>query len=170
MAMHSKNKALTCKVFPSSLGPVAIRIGGYNVKRVTVDQGSGAEIMCPDLYNGLGLRLENLIAYDSPLVSFDGKAVIPKGQIRLPMQVGLEVVEVNFIVVDAYSPYTAIVARPWLHALRAVSLTLYQKVKYPLGDQIEELLGSQAMAKQCLMFAIMHRPTAESSASIGEGL
>ena len=57
------------------------------------------------------------------LVSFDGKFVIPKGQIRLPVQVGFEVVEVNFIVVDAYSPYTVIVAKPWLHALGVVSCT-----------------------------------------------
>ena len=68
--------------------------------------------MYPDLYNGLGLKPEDLTTYDSPLVSFDGKVVIPKGQIRLPVQAGLELVKVNFIVVDAYSPYTAIVARP----------------------------------------------------------
>ena len=48
----------------------------------------------------------------------------------------------DFIVVNAYSPYTAIVARPWLHAIRAVSYTLHLKMKYPLGDQIEELIGS----------------------------
>ena len=68
--------------------------------------------MYPDLYNELGLKSKDLTAYDSPLVSFDGKVVIPKGQIRLPVQARSEVVEVNFIVVDAYSPYTAIVARP----------------------------------------------------------
>ena len=65
-----------------------------------------------DLYKGLNLKLENLTNYDSLLVSFDGKIVIPRGQIRLLMQAGLEVVEVDFIVVDAYSSYTAIVARP----------------------------------------------------------
>ena len=53
--------------------------------------------------------------------------------------------EVDFIVVDAYSPYTAIVARPWLHTLGAVSSTLHQKVKYPSEGQIEEILGDQAM-------------------------
>ena len=68
--------------------------------------------MYPDLYNELGLKSKDLTAYDSPLVSFDGKVVIPKGQIQLPVQARSEVVEVNFIVVDAYSPYTAIVARP----------------------------------------------------------
>ena len=62
------------------------------------------------------LRL-SLTAYDSPLVSFDGKVVILRGQIRLPMQAGSEIMKVDFIVVDAYFPYTDIVARPWLHAL-----------------------------------------------------
>ncbi|XP_075666166.1 uncharacterized protein LOC142635994 [Castanea sativa] len=32
---------------------VTIRIGGYDVNRVLVDNGSGAEIMYPDLFNGL---------------------------------------------------------------------------------------------------------------------
>ncbi|XP_030946049.1 uncharacterized protein LOC115970581 [Quercus lobata] len=91
---------------------IMLRIGGYDVKRVMVDQGSGAEVMFPDLYKGLNLKLEDLTAYDSPLISFDGKVVIPKGQTRLPIQARSEVVEVNFIVVDAYSPYTAIVGRP----------------------------------------------------------
>ena len=63
-------------------------------------------------------------------MSFDGKVVILRGQIRLPVQAGSKVVKVNFIVVDAYSPYTIIVARPWLHTLKAISSTLHQKVKY----------------------------------------
>ncbi|XP_050241138.1 uncharacterized protein LOC126690039 [Quercus robur] len=111
---------------------VTLRIGGYDVKRVLVDQGSAVEVMYPDWYKGLKLRPEDLIAYDSPLVSFKGKTVTPKGQIRLPIQTGSNIVEVDFIVVDAYSPYTAIVARPWFHTLGAVSSTLHQKVKYPL--------------------------------------
>ena len=93
-----------------------------------------------DLYKGLNLKPENLTAYDSPLVSIDGKVVIPRGQIILPVQVGLEVVVV-------YSPYTTIVVRPWLHSLGAVSSTLHLKVKYPSGDQIVELVGSQSMGR-----------------------
>ncbi|XP_050290572.1 uncharacterized protein LOC126728856 [Quercus robur] len=84
---------------------VTFRIRGYDMKRVLVDQGSGAEIMYTDLYKGLRLRPEDLTSYDSPLVGFDGKTVIPKGQIKLLIQAGSEVVEVDFIVMDAYSPY-----------------------------------------------------------------
>jgi len=91
---------------------VTLRIRGYDVKRVLVDQGNGTEIMYPDLYRELNLKSKNWTAYDSPLVSFDRKVFIPRDQIRLPMQVGSEVVEVDFIVVDTYSPYIAIVARP----------------------------------------------------------
>ena len=64
---------------------VTLRIGGYDVKRVMIDQGSAAEIMYPDLYKGLNLKPENLTAYSSPLVSFEGKMVVSKGQIRLPV-------------------------------------------------------------------------------------
>ena len=64
----------------------------------------------------------------------------------------------DFIVVDAYSPYTAIMAKPWLHALRAVSSTLHLKVRYPFKDWIEELVA-----------VIMHQPIAKSSASAEGG-
>ena len=103
-------------------------------------------------------------------MSFKGKFIISKGQIRLPVQTGSEVVEVDFIIVDAYSPYTAIVARPWLHTLGAVSSTLHQKVKYPSEGQIKEILGDQSMVRQCLVAAIQHKPEAESSAHEGKDL
>ena len=95
------------------------------MKRVMMDQGNAAEIIYPYFYRGLNLGAEDLTPYSSPLVSFEGKIIIPKGQVRLPVQTGSKVVEVGFIVVDAYSPYTAIVARPWLHTLEAVSSTLH---------------------------------------------
>ena len=91
---------------------VTLRIGGFDVRRVLVDQGSAVEIMYPDLYKGLNLKPKDLTAYESPLVSFKGKTVIPKGQIKLPIQTDSEIVKVDFILVDSYSPYTAIVARP----------------------------------------------------------
>ncbi|XP_030964911.1 uncharacterized protein LOC115986199 [Quercus lobata] len=104
---------------------ITLKIEGYDVKRLLVDQGSTVEVMYPDLYKGLNPKSENLTAYDSLLVSFEGKTITPRGQIRLPIQTGSDIVKVDFIMVDAYSPYTAIVARPWLHALGAVSSTLH---------------------------------------------
>ena len=64
---------------------VTVWIGGYDVKRVLVDQGNGAEIMYLDLFKGLKLKPEDLERYDSSLVGFDGRLVIPCGMIRLPV-------------------------------------------------------------------------------------
>ncbi|XP_065619493.1 uncharacterized protein LOC136063271 [Quercus suber] len=149
---------------------ITLRIGGYDVKRVMVDQGSTIEIMYSDLYKGLNLKPDDLTPYNSPLVSFEGRVVTPKGQIRLPVQTGSEVVEVNFIIVDVYSPYTAIVAKPWLHTLGAVSSTLHQKVKYPSEWQVCEIRGDQSAARQCLVAVIQHKPETKFLAKAERGL
>ena len=130
---------------------VTLRIGGYDVKRVLVDQGSRVEIMYPDLYKGLNLKPEDLSKYDSPLVGFDGIAVVSLGMIKLLVQARNEVVKVEFIVVETYFLYMAILARPWLHTMGAVSSTLYMKVKYPIEGKVREIVGSQMMAKQFLV-------------------
>ncbi|XP_023885177.2 uncharacterized protein LOC111997331 [Quercus suber] len=46
---------------------ITLRIWGYDVKRVMVDQSSAVEIMYPDLYKGLGLKPQDLMPYNSPL-------------------------------------------------------------------------------------------------------
>ena len=103
-------------------------------------------------------------------MSFDGKLVIPKGMIRLPIQTGPKIVEVNFIIVDTYSPYTAIIGRPWLHTLGAVASSLHQKVKFPSGDQILEIRGCQPTVRQCMVAAVSHRLFAESSTPVEKDL
>ena len=111
LGFSDEDKVGTIQPYDDAL-VITLRIGGYDVKRVLVNQGSSVEVMYPNLYKGLNLKPENLTAYDSPLVSFEGKTITLRGQIRLPIQTCSDVVEVDFIVVDAYSPYTAIVTWP----------------------------------------------------------
>ena len=88
--------------------------------------------------------------------------------IKLPVQAGNEVVQVCFIVVEVYSIYTAILARPWLHAMGEVSSTLYVKVKYPIEERVGELVRSQAVAKQCLVAAIRQQSLDKVSTTLEE--
>ena len=71
---------------------------------------------------------------------------------------------------DTYSPYIAIMAKSSLHALGAVSFTLHKKVKYLSEGQVKGIAGSQSMARQHMVAAILHRPEAESSTSAERGL
>ena len=40
---------------------LTLRIGDYDMKKVMVDGGSATEVMYPDLYKGLNLKLEDLL-------------------------------------------------------------------------------------------------------------
>ena len=129
-------------------------INGFIVKRLLVDQGSGAEVMYPDLFKGLGLKIENLSKYDTPLVGFDGQMVVPRGQISLPMNMEGKEVMVNFIVVNSFSPYIVILDRPWIHAMGAVASTLHVKVKFHTDHSVATVRGNQQVARQCLVVAV----------------
>ena len=65
MGFSNENKIGTIQPHNDAL-VITLRIGGYNVKRVMVDQGSAAEIMYPDFYKGLSLRAKDLTPYSSP--------------------------------------------------------------------------------------------------------
>ena len=97
----------------------------------------------PDLFKGLGLKKENLLKYNAPLVGFDGQVVIPEGQISLPVNMEGKQVTMAFIVVASFSPYTVILGRPWIHAMGAVPSTLHVKVKFRTEQGIAVVKGSQ---------------------------
>ncbi|XP_065616187.1 uncharacterized protein LOC111990281 [Quercus suber] len=130
---------------------VSTRISGFLVKKVMIDQVSGTDVMYPDLFKGLGLKNEDLSEYTTPLVGFDGKLVVLEGQVFLPMNMEGREVVITFIVVPSFSPYTAILGRPWIHAMGVVPSTLHVKVKFPTEHGITVVQGSQQMTKQCLV-------------------
>ena len=78
LSFSDEDKIGTIQPYDDAL-VITLKIGGYDVKRVMVDQGNGIKIMYLNLYKGLNLRPEDLTTYDSPLVSFHGKVVIPRG-------------------------------------------------------------------------------------------
>ena len=86
--------------------------------------------MYPDLFRGLELKREDLLKYNMPLVGFDGRVVIPQGQISFLVNMGGKEVVVTFIVVALFSPYTAILGKPWIHAMGSIPSTLHVKVKF----------------------------------------
>ena len=68
---------------------------------------------------------------------------------------GKEVV-VAFIVVALFSPYIAILGRPWIHAMEAEAIpsTLHVKIKFHTEYGIAMVRGSQQVARQCLVSAV----------------
>ncbi|XP_023923566.1 uncharacterized protein LOC112034969 [Quercus suber] len=136
---------------------VTARVGGFLVKRMMIDQGSGADVMYPDLYRGLGLKSGDVSKYNTPLVEFDGKVVIPEGQISMPVNMEGKEVMVTFIVVTSFSQYIAILGRPWIHAMGAMPSILHVKVKFPTEHGIVVVKGSQQTTRQYLIAMVNQR-------------
>ena len=103
--------------------------------------------MYPDLFKGLGLKNQDLIKYYTPLVSFDERVVIPEGQISPLVNMEGKEVTVTFIVVNSFSPYTAILGRPWIHAMGPIPSTLHVKVKFHTEQGVAVVWGSQKVAR-----------------------
>ena len=120
---------------------VSLRIRGFDVRRVIIDQGNRAEIIYLDLHEGLGLTSDDSTRYDSPPVAFDRIAITPTRKVTLPVEVRGRKELVDFIVVHSYSPYTAILRHPWIHSMGAVPSSLHQKVKFPIKQGIVEIHG-----------------------------
>ena len=61
---------------------------------------------------------------------------------------------VNFIVVSSFSPYTAILDKPWIHAMGALSSTLHVKAKFHTDHGVGTVKGDQQAARQCLVVVV----------------
>ena len=90
---------------------VTLRIGNYDVERILIDQGSFAEVMYQDLYTKLGMGEAELSSFTSPIFGFLREPVVPLGKAILPVLVGLINLQTEFIIVNASSPYNAIMGR-----------------------------------------------------------
>ena len=88
-----------------------LKLKNFFVQRVLMDPGSSSKILYYDYFKKMGLKKEDLQAARTPLVGFSSKPVYPKGRISLKVQVGGASMLADFLVVDALSPYNAIMGR-----------------------------------------------------------
>ena len=66
---------------------IMLTIEGFNTKRILVDNGSSANIIYLPAFQQLKLDPGRLRPFDSPLVSFSGDRVYPKGIVTLTVTV-----------------------------------------------------------------------------------
>uniref|UniRef100_A0A2N9G212 RNA-directed DNA polymerase n=1 Tax=Fagus sylvatica TaxID=28930 RepID=A0A2N9G212_FAGSY len=129
---------------------VTLRIREFDVKRILIDPGSSVEIMYESLFKGLGLEKKDLSHAEGPLSGFSGETVVPSGKVMINVRAGTVSSPTEFFILNAFSPYNAILGRPWLHRMGAVPSTLHQRLRFPTPQGIMEIMGDQLAAKQCL--------------------
>ena len=92
---------------------IMVMIEGFNTRRVLVDNGSSVDIIYLSAIQQLKVDQKRLRPFDSPLVSFSGDKVYPKGIVMLTVTAGshpfLVTNKHNFLVVDSPSSYNVII-------------------------------------------------------------
>ena len=132
---------------------IMLTIERFNTKRIPVDNGSSADIIYLPAFQQLKLDPRRLRPFDSPLISFSGDRVYPKGIVTLTVTVGTYLRQLtrqlDFLVVDYPSSYNVIIGRPTLNRWKAATPTYCLKVKFPTENGVGEVKGDQVLAREC---------------------
>ncbi|XP_052882099.1 uncharacterized protein LOC128290490 [Gossypium arboreum] len=67
--------------------------------------------------------------YTLPMRAFDGTERKVMGRIDIPLMIGPNTYEVDFLVMDIKPSYNCLLGRPWIHSAGAMPSSLHQKLK-----------------------------------------
>ncbi|KAL5578569.1 hypothetical protein UlMin_020268 [Ulmus minor] len=99
--------------------------------------------------NLVGVKIEPTA---SSLSGFTGDSISSEGILNLPVELGSSpcqhIQAVDFVLVDCPSPYNAIIGRPTLNKIRAVTSTYHLLVKFPTVGGIGILRGDQTESRE----------------------
>ncbi|KAL5551413.1 hypothetical protein UlMin_001589 [Ulmus minor] len=130
---------------------VALRIASRKVYKILIDNGSSADILFRSTLNRMDLVGAKFDPIKSALYGFTGDSIHSEGVLNLPVELGTHpcqhIQSVEFVVVDCPSSYNAIIGRPTLNAIRAVTSTYHLLVKFPTVGGIGTLKGDQQASR-----------------------
>ncbi|KAL5581616.1 hypothetical protein UlMin_014058 [Ulmus minor] len=130
---------------------VALRIASRKVYKILIDNGSSADILFRSTLNRMDLIRATFDPIKSALYGFTGDSIHSEGVLNLPVELGTHpcqhIQSVEFVVVDCPSSYNAIIGRPTLNAIRAVTSTYHLLVKFPTVGGIGILKGDQQASR-----------------------
>ncbi|KAL5546702.1 hypothetical protein UlMin_006389 [Ulmus minor] len=140
---------------------VTLRIAGRKVFEILVDNRSSADIMFKSTFNRMnlvGVKVEPIV---SSLSSFTGDNISSEGILNLSVELRSSpcqhIQAVDFVLVDCPSSYNAIIGRPTLNKIRAVTSTYHLLVKFPTVGGIGILRGDQTESRE--IYEVANRST-----------
>ncbi|XP_073152593.1 uncharacterized protein [Henckelia pumila] len=113
-------------------------VANYDVSRIFVDSGSSVNVLFQETINQMDLGEYKVEPVVTSLFGFTGHAIRPTGLINLPLTLGKD-----------RTTYNVILGRPAMTTFMAVASALYQKIKFPVGNEVGEVQGDQKISRKC---------------------
>ncbi|XP_026450803.1 uncharacterized protein LOC113350916 [Papaver somniferum] len=128
---------------------LTLPIAGCNIRKVLIDGGSSVNVLFYDTLIRMELNDEKFMSSYYTIYGFNGALTKPLGDIVLQVNAGPMKVDTRFSVVEAPSPYNAIINRRWLHKIKGVATTYHQYLRFPTPEGVMEIRGDQVTAREC---------------------
>ncbi|KAA3481559.1 hypothetical protein EPI10_021918 [Gossypium australe] len=108
---------------------ITTRCKGYTLLSVLIDNGSALNVLPLSTLKRLPIDSSHMKTCQNIVRAFDRTERKVMGRIDIPLQIGPNMYEVDFLVMDTKPSYNCLLGRPWIHSARAVSSLLHQKLK-----------------------------------------
>ncbi|XP_072066796.1 uncharacterized protein [Arachis hypogaea] len=133
---------------------ITIQLGDLLVKKVLLDPGSSADVLFYSTFQKMKLSDNNLQPTGGDLVGFSGERVPILGLVWLRITLGeyplSKTYDIQYLVVDCFSPYNLILGRPFLNKFGAIVSTVHLCVKFSVQDEhIVTIHGDHKEAWHC---------------------
>ncbi|XP_057745896.1 uncharacterized protein LOC130964980 [Arachis stenosperma] len=133
---------------------ISIQLGDLIVRKVLLDPGSSADVLFFATFEKMKLSTNILQPYSGDLVGFSGEQVPVLGSVWLQTTLGEQALsktqDIQYLVVDYFSPYNVILGRPFLNRFAAIVSTFYLCVKFSVQDNVIATIHSDLhKARHC---------------------
>ncbi|XP_052113906.1 uncharacterized protein LOC127744999 [Arachis duranensis] len=127
---------------------ISLQLGDLLVKKVLLDLGSSADVLFYSTFQKMKLSSNILQPSTGDLVGFLGERVSVMGSVWLQTTLGKfpssKTSDIQYLVVDCFSPYNLILDQPFLNRFVAIVSTIHLCVKFPLQDNTIVAIHSDA--------------------------
>ncbi|KAA3481527.1 reverse transcriptase [Gossypium australe] len=112
---------------------------GYTLPGVLIDNGYALNLLPLSTLNMLLVDSSDMKTCENIVRAFDGTERRVMGRIEIPLLIGPNMYEVDFLVMDIKPSYNCLLGRPWIHSTGAVLSSLHQKLKLVTEGRLETI-------------------------------
>ncbi|XP_052878883.1 uncharacterized protein LOC128285426 [Gossypium arboreum] len=141
---------------------ITTRCKGYTLPGVLIDNGSALNVMPLSTLNRLPVDNSHMKTCQNVKRAFDGTERKMMGRIEIPLLIGPNTYEVDFLVMDINPSYNCLLGRPWIHSVGAVPSSLHQKLKLVTEGRLVTINAEEDIIASITNDALKQDPNAQN--------